>query len=204
MSAPDDKGRALFSLPGTPNAPLPYLAYTATTFMGCVRYLRAAAHLGHFVHRARTDLAVVGASTLVAFAHHFPRCRCPVSNGDSTGYHDYFGAKLFQRYLTQLGVCRDSEVTVDGVDDPFRYIAVGASPLFACMHAMPQISSGINGIHERIPFTPWVRERVAAANHTDTDAHAARVHSVATKPGFPSRGDVVQRDIPHLDARPTP
>jgi site-specific recombinase XerD len=83
-----------------------------------IRYLRAAAHFGHFVHRARTDLEAVGATILVAFARHFPRCRCPLSRGDSTGYHDHFGAKLFQRYLSQLGICRDSEVTVDGVDEP--------------------------------------------------------------------------------------
>ncbi|WP_155301182.1 hypothetical protein [Cupriavidus necator] len=31
-----------------------------------VRYLREAAYLGHFVHRARTDLAAVGASTVEA------------------------------------------------------------------------------------------------------------------------------------------
>ncbi|MBB1632470.1 tyrosine-type recombinase/integrase [Cupriavidus sp. UME77] len=96
-------------------AELSRAGYSAMT---AVRYLRAAAHLGHFVHRERTDLAAVGASTLEAFAHHFPRCRCPLSNGDSTGYHDYFGAKLFQRYLSQLGICRDREVTVDGIDEP--------------------------------------------------------------------------------------
>lgn len=96
-------------------AELSRAGYSATT---AVRYLRAAAHLGHFVHRARIDLSAVGASTLEAFAHHFPRCRCSVSNGDSTGYHDYFGAKLFQRYLSQLGICRDCEVTVDGTDEP--------------------------------------------------------------------------------------
>ncbi|SDD02243.1 DNA-binding transcriptional regulator, LysR family [Cupriavidus sp. YR651] len=36
VSAPDDRGKPLFSLPGSPDAPLPYLAYTATTFMGRV------------------------------------------------------------------------------------------------------------------------------------------------------------------------
>jgi site-specific recombinase XerD len=88
-----------------------------------VRYLRAAAHLGHFVHRARTDLAAVDASTLEQFARHFPRCRCPQSNGGSTGYHACFGAKLFQRHLSQLGVCRDSEIVVDGADDPALVVA---------------------------------------------------------------------------------
>ncbi len=87
-----------------------------------VRYLRAAAHLGHFVHRARTDLATVGASTVEAFARHFSRCRCPRSNGGSTGYHAYFGAKLFQRYLSQLDVCRDGEI-VDSADEPALVMA---------------------------------------------------------------------------------
>ncbi len=36
VSAPDDRGGPLFPLPGSPDAPLPYLAYTATTFMGRV------------------------------------------------------------------------------------------------------------------------------------------------------------------------
>lgn len=36
VSAPDDRGKPIFSLPGTTDAPLPYLAYTATTFMGRV------------------------------------------------------------------------------------------------------------------------------------------------------------------------
>lgn len=88
-----------------------------------VRYLRAAAHLGHFVSRARTDLAAVGASTLEAFARHFPRCRCPQSNGGSTGYHAYFGAKLFQRYLSQIDVCRGGEIVVEGVDEPALVMA---------------------------------------------------------------------------------
>lgn len=94
-------------------AELSRIGYSAAT---AVRYLRAAAHLGHFVHRARTDLVVVGASTLEAFARHFTRCRCPRSNGGSTGYHAYFGAKLFQRYLSQLDGCRDGGLVV-GVDE---------------------------------------------------------------------------------------
>jgi site-specific recombinase XerD len=96
-------------------AELARAGYSAAT---AVRYLRAAAHLGLFVHRARSDLMAVDQSTLKAFARHFPRCRCLRSGGDSTGYHDYFGAKLFQRHLSQLGVCRGGEVTIDRVDEP--------------------------------------------------------------------------------------
>ena len=94
-------------------AELSRIGYSAAT---AVRYLRAAAHLGHFVQRAGTDLVAVGASTLEAFARHFTRCRCPRSNGGSTGYHAYFGAKLFQRYLSQLDGCRDGGLVV-GVDE---------------------------------------------------------------------------------------
>lgn len=96
-------------------AELSLAGYSGST---AIRYLRAAAHFGLFVHRARAGLEAVDASTLKAFARHFARCRCPRSDGDSTGYHDYFGAKLFQRYLSQLGICRGSEVAVGRVDEP--------------------------------------------------------------------------------------
>ena len=70
-----------------------------------VRYLRAAAHLGCFVQRRRAVLEEVDASILDAFARHFRRCRCPQSNGGATGYHAYFGAKLFRQHLIQFGIC---------------------------------------------------------------------------------------------------
>jgi len=70
-----------------------------------VRYLRAAAHLGCFVHLRGGTWADAGAGTLEAFGRHFPRCRCPRSNGGATGYHASFGAKLFHRHLVRLGVC---------------------------------------------------------------------------------------------------
>ena len=42
-----------------------------------VRYLRAAAHFGCFVHLKGVTWADVDAGTLEAFGRHFPRCRCP-------------------------------------------------------------------------------------------------------------------------------
>ncbi|MDF0732704.1 LysR substrate-binding domain-containing protein [Pseudomonas entomophila] len=36
VSAPDAEGKPLFALPGTPETPIPYLAYTATSFLGRV------------------------------------------------------------------------------------------------------------------------------------------------------------------------
>ena len=44
-----------------------------------VRYLRAAAHFGCFVHLKGVTWADVDAGTLEAFGRHFPRCRCPRS-----------------------------------------------------------------------------------------------------------------------------
>jgi len=70
-----------------------------------VRYLRAAAHLGWFVHLEGGAWAGVDAGTLEAFGRHFSRCRCPRSNGGASGYHARFGAKLFHRHLVRLGVC---------------------------------------------------------------------------------------------------
>jgi site-specific recombinase XerD len=71
-----------------------------------VRYLRAAAHFGCFVHLGGVVLADVDARTLEAFGHHFQHCRCPEPNGGTTGYHAHFGVKLFHRYLVGLGICR--------------------------------------------------------------------------------------------------
>jgi site-specific recombinase XerD len=70
-----------------------------------VRYLRAAAHLGWFVHLNGGTWADVDASTPAAFGRHFARCRCPRSNGGASGYHASFGAKLFHRHLVRLSVC---------------------------------------------------------------------------------------------------
>lgn len=58
-----------------------------------VRYLRAAAHFGCFVHRKGGVLANADTCTLDAFGRHFACCRCPQSNGGGTGYHARFGVK---------------------------------------------------------------------------------------------------------------
>lgn len=96
-------------------AELSHAGYSGST---AVRYLRAASHLGSFQQRMRAEIEAVDEGTLEAFASHFARCRCRRSSGDSTGYHDYFGAKLFHRYLSELGICRSSGVAVGSVDKP--------------------------------------------------------------------------------------
>lgn len=74
------------------------------------RYLRAAAHLGHFLQGHGGTLADIGASTLDAFHRHLPRCHCPFSNGGRTNHHVFFGAKRFRAHLFQRGVCQTAPV----------------------------------------------------------------------------------------------
>lgn len=88
-----------------------------------VRYLRAAAHFGCFVHRQSRVLTDVDACTLEAFGRHFRRCRCPQSNGGTTGYHARFGVKLFHQYLVQLGICRNHAVAAGRSSEPALVIA---------------------------------------------------------------------------------
>jgi site-specific recombinase XerD len=78
-----------------------------------VRYLRAAAHFGCFVHRRGGVLADVDARALESFGRHFQHCRCPESNGGTTGYHARFGVKLFHRHLVRLGICRNHVVAAE-------------------------------------------------------------------------------------------
>lgn len=88
-----------------------------------VRYLRAAAHFGCFVHPKGGVLADVDDCTLEAFGRHFGRCRCPESNGGTTGYHARFGVKLFHQYLVRLEICRIHAVADGGCVDPALVIA---------------------------------------------------------------------------------
>lgn len=68
-----------------------------------VRYLRAAAHLGHFQHEQGGTLAEI---ELSAFAAHPRTCRCPRSKGGRRNHHTSFGAKHFRDFLAAIGVCR--------------------------------------------------------------------------------------------------
>lgn len=80
-----------------------------------VRYLRAAAHLGHFLASRGMRFAATDAGISEIFRRHLPNCCCPLSNGGTINYHVVFGVKRFHRYLVQLGVC-PGEVT--GVAEP--------------------------------------------------------------------------------------
>lgn len=68
-----------------------------------VRYLRAAAHLGHVVARQG---AMPDEIDLAAFREHLRSCRCPRAMGGRRNHHTIFGARLFRRHLVEISVCQ--------------------------------------------------------------------------------------------------
>ena len=74
--------------------------YSAST---AVRYLRAAAHLGHVLARRS---AMPSEIDLAAFSKHLRSCRCARAMGGRRNHHTIFGAKLFRRHLVEIGVCQ--------------------------------------------------------------------------------------------------
>ena len=72
-----------------------------------VRYLRAAAHLGHVM--AERD-AGSDEIDLAAFSEHLCTCRCPRASGGRRNHHTVFGARLFRQHLVEIGVCRTAAV----------------------------------------------------------------------------------------------
>ena len=75
-----------------------------------VRYLRAAAHVGHVLAEQRAGL---GDIDLAAFEEHLRSCRCPRARGGRRNHHTVYGAKLFRRHLVELGVCRAAAAAVE-------------------------------------------------------------------------------------------
>ena len=78
-----------------------------------VRYLRAAAHLGHVMAKQG---ARPGDIDLAAFDKHLRTCRCPRSVGGRRNHHTTFGAKLFRRHLVEIGVCRSTAAATEPVE----------------------------------------------------------------------------------------
>jgi site-specific recombinase XerD len=72
-----------------------------------VRYLRAAAHIGHVMVEQGAGLSDVD---LAAFGEHLRTCRCPRRKGGRRNHHTIYGASLFRRHLVELGVCRPAAV----------------------------------------------------------------------------------------------
>jgi site-specific recombinase XerD len=81
-------------------------AYSADT---AVRYLRAAAHLGHIL-APRSGWP--GEIDLAVFSRHLRVCRCPRAKGGRHNHHTIYGARLFYRYLVEIGVCRSAAAAV--------------------------------------------------------------------------------------------
>ena len=75
-----------------------------------VRYLRAAAHLGHFMHDQEGTLADID---LAAFSEHLRACRCPRPKGGRRNHHTVYGAKLYREHLCRIGVCQSAEPELD-------------------------------------------------------------------------------------------
>ena len=67
-----------------------------------VRYLRAAAHVGHVMAEQGASLADID---LAAFSEHLRTCRCPRAKGGRRNHHTIYGARLFRRHLIEIGVC---------------------------------------------------------------------------------------------------
>src|SRR5271156_6222773 len=74
--------------------------YSADT---AVRYLRAAAHIGHVVARQG---AMPSDIYLAVFSVHLRTCRCARALGGRGKHHTIFGARLFCQHLVESGVCR--------------------------------------------------------------------------------------------------
>ena len=72
-----------------------------------VRYLRAAAHVGHIMAKQSVGLTDID---LAAFGEHLRTCQCPRATGGRRNHHTIYGARLFRRHLVELGVCRSAAV----------------------------------------------------------------------------------------------
>jgi site-specific recombinase XerD len=68
-----------------------------------VRYLRAAAHIGHFTLEQGATLANMD---LLAFSRHLRTCRCPRAKGGRRNHHTVYGARRYSEYLVTIDVCK--------------------------------------------------------------------------------------------------
>ena len=78
-----------------------------------VRYLRAAAHVGHVMAEKGASLADID---LAAFSEHLRTCRCPRAKGGRRNHHTIYGARLFRRHLIEIGVCRPAAAVAAHVE----------------------------------------------------------------------------------------
>jgi hypothetical protein len=78
-----------------------------------VRYLRAAAHVGHIMVERGGSL---GDIDLAAFGEHLRTCRCPRAKGGRRNHHTIYGARLFRRHLVENGVCLPADTAAAHVE----------------------------------------------------------------------------------------
>jgi site-specific recombinase XerD len=78
-----------------------------------VRYLRAAAHVGHIMVERGGSL---GDIDLAAFSEHLRTCRCPRTKGGRRNHHTIYGARLFRRHLVESGVCLPADTAAAHVE----------------------------------------------------------------------------------------
>lgn len=74
-----------------------------------VRYLRAAAHVGHVMVERGASVSDID---LVAFEQHLRTCRCPRAKGGRRNHHTIYGARLFRRHLEEIGVCKPAVAAI--------------------------------------------------------------------------------------------
>ena len=80
-----------------------------------VRYLRAAAHVGHIMVERGASLSDIDLAT---FSEHLRTCRCPRAKGGRRNHHTIYGAKLFCRHLVGIGVCQPAAVATTPAEPP--------------------------------------------------------------------------------------
>ena len=87
-----------------------------------VRYLRAAAHIGHFTLEQGGTLANMD---LLAFSRHLRTCRCPRPKGGRRNHHTIFGARRYLEYLVTIGVGQCGSTLETQSSDPAIIIEYG-------------------------------------------------------------------------------
>jgi site-specific recombinase XerD len=84
-----------------------------------VRYLRAAAHIGHFTLEQGETLSNMD---LLAFSRHLRSCRCPRQKGGRRNHHTVYGARRYREYLAAIGVCQSGNAPELQNTDPAMII----------------------------------------------------------------------------------
>ncbi len=87
-----------------------------------VRYLRAAAHIGHFTLEQGGTLANLD---LLAFSRHLRTCRCLRPKGGRRNHHTIFGARRYLEYLVTIGVGQCGSTLETQSSDPAIIIEYG-------------------------------------------------------------------------------